>query len=66
MRTYENECVSCQLPCLHSSCPYYNVERFYCDTCGSEGVLYEFDGQELCVDCILKQLHIVEGSECYY
>lgn len=67
MRIHTNECVGCpsNLPCIYNSCPYYNVERFYCDECKSEDTLYEFDGQELCIDCIIKQLTVVEGSECY-
>lgn len=64
MRIYTNECCDCQLlPCLHNSCPNYNVERFLCDECKEETTLYEFDGQELCIDCIIKQLDVIEGSE---
>ena len=66
MIIHENECVGCQLPCIYSSCPYYDVKRFVCDECGEEATLYEFNGQELCIECIAKQLIVVEGSECYY
>lgn len=65
MKIRTNECVGCQSTCIHGSCRYYNVERFYCDKCKNEDTLYEFDGQELCIDCIIKQLDIVEGSDCY-
>lgn len=65
MKTYTNECVDCGLPCLYNSCPYYNVERFFCDKCKKEDTLYEYDGQELCIECIVKQLDIVKGSDCY-
>ena len=58
----ENECVDCGLPCIGSSCPYMNVTRYYCDDCEDETTLYEYDDQELCADCILKRLPIVEGS----
>lgn len=66
MRIHTNECVSCNLPCIHNSCPYYNVERFYCDECKNEDTLYEYDGRELCIECIKKRLTVVEGSEYYY
>ena len=59
----ENECVDCGLPCIGSSCPYMNVTRYYCDDCEDEATLYEYDGQELCAECILKRLPIIEGSD---
>lgn len=64
MRVIENECVGCppDMGCLGSSCPYRNVERYYCDKCGAENVLYHWDDSELCAECVLKQLVIVEGS----
>lgn len=54
----ENECVGCppEMGCLGSSCPNRNVLRFYCDECGDETQLYDFDGEELCIDCIEKRL----------
>jgi hypothetical protein len=55
----ENECVSCGLPCLGSSCPYRNVTRYYCDECGEETELYYYDGMELCIDCIESLLEKV-------
>lgn len=60
MKQITNECVSCGLPCLGSSCPYNHVTRFYCDKCGDETQLYYYDGQELCIDCIEKSLEKVE------
>lgn len=65
MRTYTNECVGCELPCLYASCPHYNVERFFCDECGDETTLREYDGRELCESCLLKKFSIIEGSEYY-
>jgi hypothetical protein len=63
MRKIEDECVDCGLPCLGDSCKYKNVERFYCDECGEEEVLYEYDSQELCIECIKTRLTKVEGSD---
>lgn len=58
----EDECVGCppEIGCLGSSCPYKNVHRFYCDKCGEEDVLYWWDGQQLCLDCIETLLERVE------
>lgn len=67
MKTIENECVGCprETGCIGFSCPYINVERFYCDECGQEGTLYHTDFGEICLDCLSKMFPIVEGSECY-
>lgn len=56
MQRVEDDCVDCGLPCLGDSCPYRNVRHYYCDDCGDETQLYEFDGEELCIDCIEKRL----------
>jgi len=56
MVEYENECVDCGLPCYGDACPYRHVPRYYCDECGDEENLYEFDGQELCIKCIENRL----------
>ena len=63
MKRRENECVNCDLPCIGNNCPYKEVIRFYCDRCGCEDILYHYDGEELCKDCLLKNFEIVEGSE---
>lgn len=63
MKKIENECVDCKgsgLPCMGSGCPNRNVTRFYCDKCGNEETLYYFEGEELCIDCIIEQLEEVE------
>lgn len=67
MRRTENECVGCppNLACLYRACPFYEVNRYYCDECNDETILYEFDGQELCIECIKKRLDVVEGSNAY-
>lgn len=56
MQRVEDDCVDCGLPCLGDSCQYRNVTHYYCDDCGDETQLYEFDGEELCIDCIEKRL----------
>ena len=61
MKVTENECVDCGLPCF-SSCPYLNVTRYYCDKCGTEEKLYNYNGEEICQECLLKEFEVVEGS----
>lgn len=56
MKRVENDCVDCGLPCFGDTCPHRNVTHYYCDNCGDETQLYEFDGEELCIDCIEKRL----------
>ena len=56
MVKYEDECVCCGLPCLGNSCPNRNVPRYYCDECGDDTQLYEYDGQELCLSCVKNHL----------
>lgn len=66
MRKIEDECVGCTsvgLHCLGASCQNRNIVRFYCDRCGCEEKLYHYEGEELCVDCILEELKVVAGSE---
>lgn len=47
-------CVDCGLPCMGKSCPYWEVEERFCDKCGEEtSQLYEYNGKELCEDCLL-------------
>ena len=65
MKMTSNECVDCDLPCIYTACPYYQVTRYYCDECNEEEELYEYDNQELCANCILKTLPKVEGSFDY-
>lgn len=66
MKYVDSDCVNCDLPCIYESCPYYEVTRYMCDECKDQDVvLYEFDGQELCIDCVKKQLRVVDGSDIY-
>lgn len=62
MVRYEDECVGCSsmgLHCLGRSCRNRNVPHLYCDKCGDEEKLYEFEGRELCISCIENELQEV-------
>ena len=63
MKQTESECVDCGLPCIGKACPHFSVTRYYCDECKREETLYEYEGREICADCILKKFTLVEGSE---
>ena len=59
MIKYENECVGCSTifhSCLGSACPNKNVPHYYCDECGEEDDLYDFDDRQLCIECIKNLL----------
>ena len=62
MITYEDECVCCpkEMGCLGSRCPNRNVPHLHCDECGEETNLYEYEGEELCIECIKNRLDKVE------
>ena len=66
MKKFENECVNCDLPCIGSFCRYLNVPHYYCDYCGEEETLYDYDGDEVCASCLLQQFTVIEGSDIYY
>lgn len=51
----ENDCVECDLHCLGDACPLRNSKHYYCDDCGDEAEIYDYNGEELCVDCLLKR-----------
>ena len=57
MKKIENECLNCppEIGCMGDTCPNKNVARFYCDECGEEEMLYYYDGEELCQDCLLRR-----------
>lgn len=57
MKIIENECLNCppEIGCMGDTCPNKNVARFYCDECGEEEILYCYDGEELCQDCLLRR-----------
>ena len=62
MQRTESECVDCGLPCIGEACPNFRVTRYHCDKCDEEAELYEYEGQELCAECLLKKFEKVEGS----
>ena len=56
MKVKVNGCIDCGLPCM-LFCPLRDDSYIYrCDECGDETQLYEWDGQELCLDCIESKL----------
>lgn len=64
MRYHTNECCDCGLPCIHKACPYYEVEHFQCDFCKEEDVrLYNYNGYEVCGECLIKEFEVIKGSE---
>lgn len=60
MMKIENDCVSCDLPCI--DCGRKRSPHYYCDKCGIEETLYKYDDEELCKDCLAEKFEIVEGS----
>ena len=65
MVKYESECVGCNSifhNCMGTMCPHFSVPVFYCDECGEEAEeLYEFDGEQLCINCIKDRLEKVSA-----
>lgn len=62
MIRYENDCCGCAAPgypCMGESCPMRQSPHYYCDECGAEKDLYDYDGEELCADCIVGRLRKV-------
>ena len=57
MKTKVNSCCDCGLPCM-LFCPLRDDSYIYkCDKCGTEvrsEDLYEYDGIEICGDCLLE------------
>lgn len=54
MKRYENDCVGCEV-CV--DCGRKKVLHLYCDKCGWENDgIYQFDDEELCIDCITSKL----------
>ena len=64
MITYENDCCGCATPaypCMGDACPNRNVPHLYCDKCEEEvDDLYEWDDEQVCIECIVKSLKKVE------
>lgn len=59
---YEDRCVECppELGCRGEFCPNKHCAIYICDSCDSEADLYEFEGEQLCIDCIKDRLEKVE------
>ena len=57
MKTKVNNCYDCGLPCM-IFCPLRDGSyEYYCDECNEEvnpEDLYEYDGKEICGDCLLE------------
>lgn len=66
MREVKDECIGCAstgIPCFGNSCPNRNVVHYYCDRCGDEfesNELYQYEGEEVCGDCILEDFERIE------
>lgn len=64
MIKYQNDCCGCAVPaypCLGDSCPLRHSRHLYCDKCGDDvEKLYYLNGEELCKNCVLEKLEIVE------
>ena len=63
MIIFEDECCNCateSYPCMGDSCPNKRVPHYICDKCDEEDTLYEFEGRQLCSNCLLNELEIVE------
>ena len=67
MVTYQNHCLDCKsmgLPCYGRSCVNRHVAHFYCDKCKREvDILREYNGDQWCEECILKEFSEVEIDE---
>jgi hypothetical protein len=61
MVKYESGCVDCGFPCIGMACRHYRVKVLKCDNCRQEvDKLYKYDGKELCEECVLEELEVVE------
>ena len=57
----ENLCVGCET-CMNCGRKYDYVYRV-CDECECEEVLYEYEDQELCAECLLSHFDKVDMDE---
>lgn len=60
MIKYENDCCGCAVPGYPCTGEHKRVPHYYCDECKDETTIYEYDGRQLCIDCIEKGLEVVE------
>lgn len=66
MIEYRNNCVGCppEMGCLGNACPMVNVKYCICDKCGVDiDEYYEFDGKQLCEECLLSMFERVRVDE---
>ena len=64
---YEDYCVGCppEMGCLGEHCRNRNVPVWYCDSCEDNDIdLWDYDGQELCKDCLLKEIPKAHPEDC--
>lgn len=61
---YEDECCQCAVPGYPCTGEHRRVPHYYCDgECGEEfppSELYDFDGDMLCGECLLKKFEKVK------
>ena len=65
MKVIENRCCDCAsslYPCQGDICDLKHYEAYYCDECGEEEILYNYDCEELCLSCIEKRLEKANGD----
>ena len=68
MKRIENHCYSCNLLCT-DLCELRKVPVWYCDHCEREfdpASLYDYDGEDLCEECLLKEFVPVSVREGIY
>jgi hypothetical protein len=68
LKKIENHCVGCGKPCF-PACNMRSVPVWYCDHCQNEFdpvSLYDDDGEDLCEECLLKELVPVSVREGLY
>lgn len=53
MLDFENNCVHCER-CIH--CGRDKQPILICDRCGWQEELYEYDGLEVCHDCLMDMI----------
>lgn len=66
MTVERNDCCDCAVPgypCIGSHCPRTHIKIHVCDECECEETLYEYEGRELCQDCLLDIVPKVPGTE---
>lgn len=64
MLRFENDCVGACEPCV--GCKFKKPQpHFYCDCCKEEidGTVYEYDGNDLCRECLLDAVPKIETAD---